>query len=106
LNTAIKWFGQKILNYYQMNVSSKFIGGLVFGTAIGIVTGLLMAPNSGNQTRKNIVKKSRVYSQQAVDAVRQYLETLKNAKSKQGESIYNSSQELLERLKQESGSST
>lgn len=39
------------------NQSGRFIGGLLLGTAVGVVTGILMAPRSGQQTRK-ILKKS------------------------------------------------
>lgn len=78
-----------------MSVSSKFLGGLLLGTAVGVVTGMLMAPTSGNQARKNIVKKSKVYSQQAIDAVRQYLENMK-VKTKEG---MTGSAELVGRLK-------
>lgn len=37
--------------------SSGFLGGVVIGTAIGAVTGLLLAPRSGRETRR-ILKKS------------------------------------------------
>jgi gas vesicle protein len=39
------------------NQSGRFIGGLLLGTAVGVVTGILMAPRSGQQTRR-ILKKS------------------------------------------------
>jgi gas vesicle protein len=80
-----------------MSVSSKFLGGLLVGTAFGVVTGMLMAPTSGNQARKNIVRKSKVYSQQAIDAVRQYLENMKG-KAKEAST---GSAELIDRLKQD-----
>ena len=83
-----------------MSGTGKFIGGLFLGTAVGVVTGLLIAPTSGNQTRKNIVRKSKVYSQQAVDAVRQYLENIRTGRVKGDTAISNrESEELLNRLK-------
>ncbi len=60
--------------------TGNFFAGLLVGAAAGLVTGLLIAPSSGNQTRQNIVRRSRVYSQQAIDAVRQYLENVKNGR--------------------------
>jgi gas vesicle protein len=76
--------------------AGKFFGGLLIGTAVGLTAGLLIAPTSGNQTRRNIVRRSRAYSQQAVDAVRQYLESLKQGRPKTaGKSM--SAAELLSR---------
>lgn len=37
--------------------SEHFLGGLIAGTAIGTVIGLLIAPRSGQQTRR-VIKKS------------------------------------------------
>lgn len=41
----------------SQNDSDSFIGGLLAGTAIGTVLGLLIAPRTGQQTRK-VIKKS------------------------------------------------
>jgi gas vesicle protein len=83
-----------------MSGSQKFLGGLLVGTAVGLVTGLLIAPMSGTQTRRTIVSKSKVYSQQAIDAVRQYLESIKTGKVKGDTALTNKeSEELLNRLK-------
>jgi gas vesicle protein len=38
------------------NRSGSFLGGLLLGTALGTVTGLLLAPRSGRETRKLLRK--------------------------------------------------
>lgn len=81
--------------------AGKFLGGLMIGTAVGFVTGLLLAPASGNMTRRNIVRRSRAYSQQAIDAVRQYLDNIKQGKSKPMDTSI-SADELMSRYRSES----
>ena len=77
--------------------AGKFLGGFVLGTAVGLAAGLLIAPTSGNQTRRNIVRRSKVYSQHAIDVVKQYLEDVKQGKGKFESSI--SADELLNRYR-------
>jgi len=81
--------------------TGNFLGGLLIGTAVGVVAGLLIAPTSGNQTRKNIVNKSKAYSQQAVDAVRQYLDNIKQGRAKATDTSI-TADELLNRYRTES----
>jgi gas vesicle protein len=85
---------------HVMSGTGNFIAGILVGAAAGLVTGLLIAPTSGNQTRRNIVQKSRVYSQQAVDAVRHYLENIRQGKVKGDTALSSSESEaLLSQLK-------
>lgn len=39
--------------------SKKVIGGLLAGAAIGVAIGILLAPDSGERTRRKLVKGSR-----------------------------------------------
>ena len=42
-----------------MNTTAKVLVGFLVGTALGAVTGLLMAPNTGRTARKNLNKKAK-----------------------------------------------
>jgi gas vesicle protein len=46
---------------------STFIGGVFLGTAIGVVTGLLVAPRKGRDTRKLLKKTATAVPQMAED---------------------------------------
>ncbi len=47
--------------------SGVFIGGLILGTAIGALTGLLIAPRKGRETRKLLQKSARAIPEVAED---------------------------------------
>ncbi|MCS6812769.1 MAG: YtxH domain-containing protein [Cyanobacteria bacterium] len=49
------------------NRSGGFIGGLLLGTAIGVVTGLLIAPRSGRETRQFLRKSASALPELAED---------------------------------------
>lgn len=49
------------------NRSEQFIGGLLLGTVIGGVTGILMAPRSGRQTRQLLKKSAQALPELAED---------------------------------------
>ena len=49
------------------NNNSKFIGGILIGTAIGVVVGLLTAPRKGRDTRKLVGKTVTAVPQMAED---------------------------------------
>ena len=47
-----------------MNDTGKIIAGFLFGSLIGLTTGLLLAPTTGKQARKKIGKKSKNIARQ------------------------------------------
>jgi gas vesicle protein len=47
--------------------NNKFIGGILVGTAIGVVVGLLTAPRKGRDTRKILTKTATAVPQMAED---------------------------------------
>lgn len=57
--------------------TGKAIVGFIFGAAVGVAAGLLFAPRSGAETRKNLEKKAREYSDDVVHKVSRKIDDLK-----------------------------
>ena len=51
-----------------MSSSEDFFKGLLFGTAVGLTAGILLAPKAGSETRDDIKK----FAQDSVDSVEDY----------------------------------
>lgn len=50
-------------------VTARIIAGFLLGTLIGVATGLLLAPESGKKTRRNISDKTRQLAKQMADYI-------------------------------------
>lgn len=78
------------------NRAGSFIGGLLLGSALGTITGLLMAPRTGRETRR-LLKKS-------ADAIPELAEDLSTSVQLQADRLSESAlrnwDETLLRLKQ------
>ena len=81
---------------------SKLIGGLIAATAIGVAIGLLLAPSSGQQTRKKIIDgslklkddfKSSVDA--SIDALRKQINSRIDQLAKGGKEVVNSASEKV-----------
>ncbi len=59
------------------NSSGKVIAGFLLGAAAGLTVGLLFAPRSGAETRQNIEKKAKDYSDDAIKKVQEKIDDLK-----------------------------
>lgn len=60
-----------------MKDKTKLIGGLIAGTAIGIAVGILLAPTSGEKTRKKIVGSSLKLKDDLMASVSASIENLR-----------------------------
>lgn len=59
--------------------TGKFFGGMVLGTAIGVITGILIAPRSGKETRALIKKSAKQIPRLAEKAWDETLERIQDA---------------------------
>jgi gas vesicle protein len=57
--------------------TKNLIGGLMVGAALGVTAGLLLAPRSGEQTRRRILKGSLKFKQGIVDYIDESVENLR-----------------------------
>ncbi len=62
-----------------MNDNTKILLGFVSGLLAGVVTGVLLAPEKGDDTRKMIVDKARSLGNEMGDQLNPSIEKLKNA---------------------------
>ena len=60
-----------------MKQAQKLIGGLIAGTAIGIAVGMLLAPASGQKTRKKILDGSVKLKDDFISSVDSSIESLR-----------------------------
>jgi gas vesicle protein len=84
-----------------MNVKS-LIGGLLAGAALGVAAGILLAPSSGVQTRKKLMKGSTKLKDELLSSVEDSLDSLRsqfNSKidklAKQGKETINHTSERV-----------
>lgn len=84
-----------------MNAKS-LIGGLLAGAALGVAAGILLAPASGVQTRKKLVKGSAKLKDELLSSVEESLDALReqfNSKidrlAKQGKEAINHTSERV-----------
>lgn len=56
--------------------SGKIVLGVVAGVAIGALLGVLLAPDKGSVTRKNISKKTEGYADDLKKKFNEYIESL------------------------------
>lgn len=65
--------------------TGKFIVGVIIGAALGAVVGMLFAPQSGEETRKVIKKKTKKYLDKSRSFLADKVEDVKNFAEKESE---------------------
>lgn len=82
-----------------MNTTTKIIGGFLAGATLGVAAGLLLAPNSGQKTRKRIMKESKRLTNQFTDAVSHSLDSVKKSYNKKLDEYADNGKSAIETLK-------
>lgn len=83
-----------------MNSTTKIIGGFLAGAALGVATGLLMAPDSGKRTRKKIMDKSKEVGDQVAKSVAKTLEGVKSTYNQKVDEFANTGKSSIDTVRE------
>ncbi len=78
-----------------MNTTTKIITGFVAGASLGILTGILIAPNSGKKTREKLADQTKDLKNRVVGS----FDDAKKAYNKEVETLLNSGKSGIDSLK-------
>jgi len=78
-----------------MNTTTKIITGFLAGASLGILTGILIAPNSGKKTREQIADKTKDLKNRMVGSY----DDVKKAYNKELESLLSTGKSGIDSLK-------
>ena len=82
--------------------AGKFIAGFIVVGIVGAVTGVLLAPQSGEETREKIKESSqKAYDKahSAVKEIQEKAENVSNEMAKKGEALINKIQGMIDKQK-------
>lgn len=83
------------------NDSSKLIGAIIIGVAIGSALGILFAPDKGSETRKKISSKSNDLTGAIKDKFGEFVDKFKKemeTAQDEAQNIVNSGKSVIEKL--------
>ncbi|MPZ14485.1 MAG: hypothetical protein GEU73_08695 [Chloroflexi bacterium] len=80
---------------------SGFIVGLVFGTAVGVVAGLLLSPRSGQENRASIANQFPEFRDRAPDVMNRVAEEVRSRLEQGREAFRDGAAETRARLQRE-----
>ena len=78
-----------------MNTAGKVMVGVLAGAAVGLLTGILLAPDSGKRTREKLVGKSKDLRNKVTDS----LDDVKMAYNRKVDVFANQSKSGIESIK-------
>lgn len=78
-----------------MNTTSKVLTAVLVGASVGIIAGILIAPDSGKHTREKIVGKTKDLKNLMTDS----MADVKNAYNREIESLMNNGKSGIDSMK-------
>ena len=78
-----------------MNTTSKVLTGVLVGASVGIIAGILIAPDSGKRTREKIAGKTKDLKNLMVDS----MDDVKKAYNREIESLMNNGKSGIDSMK-------
>lgn len=82
-----------------MNSNLKYLGTFMAGIALGVAAGILLAPDSGEHTRKKLVDESKKLKDQLSDSLAKTLGAVQTTYNKKLDEFTRSGKEELKHAK-------
>jgi gas vesicle protein len=82
-----------------MNTTVKVIGGICLGAIAGTIAGVLLAPASGRETRKQLKDKTSSMAGEVKNSVTDYLDHVFNGYNKRVEIVAENGKEAIDQVK-------
>ena len=82
---------------------TRFLAGFIVGGAIGAITGILLAPKSGEETREILGENAKIAYKKAQDTVKEIQDKADDAVEemhKKGEEIIGKIQDMIDKRKE------
>lgn len=83
-----------------MNTNLKILGGFLVGSIAGAAAGLLLAPKSGKDTRKDILDKSKEWEGDLKKSGKKKMDALKRTYNDKVEELAKESKEGINHIKE------
>jgi len=82
-----------------MNTTVKVIGGICLGAIAGTIAGVLLAPSSGKETRRQLKTKALEMTDEMKSSVSDYVNSLLHGYNKKVDSYAENGKEAVDKIK-------
>jgi len=82
-----------------MNTTVKVIGGICLGAIAGTIAGVLLAPTSGRETRKQLKDKSNSMASEIKNSVSDYIDHVLHGYNRKVDTVAENGKEAIDHVK-------